>query len=98
MKQKIPAGFLFAWFLTAAVLLGSVIPVKALNMPVCQIPYYRTEGIRQDNNTGRTASEVKLSDNDLHALSAILLDGKMAGYCMIKLVKRFGQMPVQRRF
>ena len=76
MKQKIPAGFLFAWFLTAAVLLGSVIPVKALNMPVCQIPYYRTEGIRQDNNTGRTASEVKLSDNDLHALSAILLDGK----------------------
>ena len=39
MKQKIPAGFLFAWFLTAAVLLGSVIPVKALNMPVCQIPY-----------------------------------------------------------
>ena len=76
MKQKIPAGFLFAWFLTAAVLLGSVIPVKALNMPVCQIPYYRTESIRQENNTGRTASEVKLSDNDLHALSAILLDGK----------------------
>ncbi len=75
MKQKIPAGFLFAWLLTAAVLLGSVIPVKALNMPVWQIAYYRTENIRQDNNFSRAVPEVKLSDNDLHALSAVLMDG-----------------------
>ena len=75
MKQKIPAGFLFAWLLTAAVLLGSVIPVNALNMPVWQIAYYRTENVRQDNNFSRTVPEVKLSDNDLHALSAVLMDG-----------------------
>ena len=75
MKLKIPAGFLFAWLLTAAVLLGSVIPVKALNMPVWQTSYYRTENIRQDNNSSRAVPEVKLSDNDLHALSAVLMDG-----------------------
>lgn len=75
MRQKIPAGFLFAWILTAAVLLGSVIPVKAFDMPLWQKSYYLTGDIGQDNHTDQIASEVKLSDNDLHALSAVLMDG-----------------------
>lgn len=75
MRQKIPAGFLFAWILTVAVLFCSVVPVKAFPIQPWQTSYYLTETIRQGNNTSQAASEVKLSDNDLHALSAVLMDG-----------------------
>ncbi len=97
-RQKIPAGFLFVWILVAAVLLCSVIPAKAFVMqPQQQRIVHWNNRSKQNSNTLQVDKEQKITDNDLHALSAVLMDGENAGSCMIKQVKKFVQMPVRRR-
>ncbi|MCU6730368.1 D-alanyl-D-alanine carboxypeptidase dacB precursor [uncultured Coprococcus sp.] len=76
-RQKIPAGFLFAWILVASVLLCSVIPAKAFVMqPQQQRIVHWNDHSKQNSNTLQVDTEQKITDNDLHALSAVLMDGE----------------------
>lgn len=74
-QQKIPAGFLFVWGLVIAILLGLAVPAKALTMQPQQQMTYQLNDSSKQNNNHQVNAEHTISDNDLHALSAVLMDG-----------------------